>query len=67
MHVNLNGEARACEIGTTITAFVLELGLDERGLAVERNRAIVVKSLWPTTLLVDGDVIEIVQFVGGGV
>jgi thiamine biosynthesis protein ThiS len=40
--------------------------MPERGVAVERNREIVPKSLYATTHLAEGDRIEIVQFVGGG-
>jgi thiamine biosynthesis protein ThiS len=36
-------------------------------VAVERNRSIVPKSEWPTTQLAEGDRLEIVHFVGGGV
>jgi thiamine biosynthesis protein ThiS len=37
-----------------------------KGVAVERNRVIVPKSLYKTTYLEDGDEIEIVDIVGGG-
>ena len=42
------------------------LGLDVRKVAVERNLEIVPRSLHATTALVDGDRVELVQFVGGG-
>ena len=42
------------------------LGLDPRKVAVERNLEIVPRSLHATTSLMDGDRLEIVQFVGGG-
>ena len=50
----------------TILALVEELGLDVRKVAVERNLEIVPRSLHATTALVDGDRVELVQFVGGG-
>ncbi len=42
------------------------LGLDSRKVAVERNLAIVPRSAYLTTVLSDGDRIEIVHFIGGG-
>jgi sulfur carrier protein len=65
MRIEVNGEVR--ETGaTTVLALVEELGLDVRKVAVERNLAIVPRSLHGTTALADGDRIEVVQFVGGG-
>ena len=62
----INGEEREVASATTIAALVVELGLDRRKLAVERNLEIVPRSLFAATPLVDGDRIEIVAFVGGG-
>jgi sulfur carrier protein len=49
-----------------LTALVGRLVADPRGVAIERNRAIVMKSQWDQTILADGDQLEFVQFVGGG-
>ncbi|KQY75108.1 sulfur carrier protein ThiS [Brevundimonas sp. Root1423] len=65
MRVQVNGEVREVA-ATTILALVEELGLDVRKVAVERNLEIVPRSLHATTALVEGDRIELVQFVGGG-
>jgi thiamine biosynthesis protein ThiS len=43
-----------------------ELGLDPTKVAVERNREIVPRSTFGETAVEDGDVFEIVHFVGGG-
>jgi sulfur carrier protein len=61
-----NGEQRPLSDPTTVSDLVASLGLDPRGVAIERNRAIVPRSAWETTRLADGDVLELVQFVGGG-
>ena len=61
----MNGEARDVPANITVDDFVTFLGLDSRGLAIERNKAIISKSTWKTTILRPGDAIEIVQFVGG--
>lgn len=66
MNVFINGEATAALDHATVAALLDQLGLPLKGVAVERNREIVPKSLYGTTRLTDGDRIEIVQFVGGG-
>ena len=65
MHIQVNGEHREVE-AATILALVEELGLDVRKVAVERNLEIVPRSLHAETALVEGDRVELVQFVGGG-
>ena len=66
MRLTVNGEQRQVSAARNISALVVLLGLDERKVAVERNLAIVPRSLWLATALADGDQIEIVHFVGGG-
>ncbi|MBU1540112.1 MAG: sulfur carrier protein ThiS [Alphaproteobacteria bacterium] len=63
--IQVNGEDRAVS-SDTILGLVRELGLDVRKVAVERNLEIVPRSLHEATPLVDGDRVELVQFVGGG-
>jgi thiamine biosynthesis protein ThiS len=65
MRIQVNGEHREVE-AATILALVEELGLDVRKVAVERNLEIVPRSLHAATALVEGDRVELVQFVGGG-
>lgn len=66
MNLFLNGEPASVPDAVTVAAFLESLGMPERGVAVERNREIVPKSMYGTTRLAEGDRIEIVQFVGGG-
>ena len=66
MQLIVNGEVRRVQAALTVADLVTELGLDRRKVAVERNLEIVPRSLHETVRLVDGDRIEIVQFVGGG-
>jgi len=49
-----------------LAALIAVLGLDARKVAVERNLAIVPRSLYAGTALAEGDRIEIVHFIGGG-
>ncbi len=66
MKLMLNGEPADAPDAVTVAAFLEQLGLPQKGVAVERNREIVPKSQYAATKLNDGDQIEIVQFVGGG-
>jgi sulfur carrier protein len=67
MQIRMNGEMQ--EVGTqagTVAALLAALAVDVRQVAVERNGAIVPKSLHATTVICEGDSIELVTFVGGG-
>lgn len=50
----------------TVQQLLTQYGLHERIVIVEVNRDIIMKEQYETTRLVDGDIIEIVHFVGGG-
>lgn len=50
----------------TVAGLIAHLGLPEKKIAIERNREIVSKSTFENTELSDGDVLEIIHFIGGG-
>lgn len=63
----VNGEPRTVAPGTTVGAFLAALDLDPRLVVVERNREILRdRDALGAIALADGDVLEIVHFVGGG-
>ena len=64
--VEVNGEQRRAARGIGLDAFLSGLGLDARKVAVERNEAVVSRSLYAATTLEPGDRLEIVHFIGGG-
>ncbi|MGA2712839.1 MAG: sulfur carrier protein ThiS [Bryobacteraceae bacterium] len=64
--VTLNGERRGFPASTTLLDVVRALHLEPERVAIEYNRVIVKRELWPSTALDNGAEIEIVQFVGGG-
>lgn len=66
MRLTVNGETREAPDKATLADLLALLGIDGRRVAVERNREIAPKSLWPQIVLAEGDQLEIVQFVGGG-
>ena len=65
LNLTVNGEPRRAEPGS-IAALVRSLDLDPAKVAVERNGEIVPRSTLADVALADGDVLEIVHFVGGG-
>jgi len=66
MEIRLNGEPRAVGEGISVVDLLETLGLADRKVAVERNQDIVPRDHYATTRLEAGDVVEVVQFVGGG-
>jgi thiamine biosynthesis protein ThiS len=66
MHITLNGRDREVAPGATVAALLESLGLGATRLAVERNGRIVQKPDYPAVGLEEGDVVEVVHFVGGG-
>lgn len=66
MEIRLNGETRDVGDGISIHDLLEDLGLGARRVAVERNRDIVPRASYAEIVLQPGDVVEVVQFVGGG-
>jgi sulfur carrier protein len=66
MTLTVNGERHDVPDGLTVRGLIDHLGLTEGPVAVERNRVIVPRAEHSTQRLVEGDVLEIVHFVGGG-
>lgn len=52
--------------GDSVAALVAQLGIDVRKVAIERNGEILPRSRYETTLLAEGDALELVTFIGGG-
>lgn len=64
--LTLNGELRRFALGGSVADLVRDIGLDPAKVAVERNLEIVPRSTLGDVVLADGDMLEIVHFVGGG-
>ena len=64
--LTVNGEPRRIAAGATIADLVISLELKPEKVAVERNGEIAPRSTLADVVLTDGDVLEIVHFVGGG-
>ena len=66
MRITLNGEPHELAGPLTVTALLAELQIDARRVAVEHNRIVLKRAAFETTVVGDGDEVEIVNFVGGG-
>ena len=68
MKLHINGDEKSYESASlTLAALIESLGMKSDRVAVELNRDIVPRDRWSETILNDGDRLEIVHFVGGGV
>jgi thiamine biosynthesis protein ThiS len=61
----VNGERREVPAGCTVVDLLQLLGIRGR-VAVERNGTVLRQGELAETRLVEGDVLEVVTFVGGG-
>ncbi len=70
MKLQINGDPRDFKDAPapfTMAALIESLGMKSDRVAVELNRDIVPRERWTETTLKDGDRLEIVHFVGGGI
>jgi thiamine biosynthesis protein ThiS len=69
MKLQINGDEREfadAPVPFTLSVLMERLGMKADRVAVELNRDIVSRARWPETVLNEGDSLELVQFVGGG-
>ena len=62
----VNGEAVEMEAGTRLVDFLGGRGIDAARIAVERARVVVPRGQHASVVVEEGDVFEVVHFVGGG-
>ena len=63
--IRVNGENIDVN-GKSVEEYLLESGYDIKRVAVELNGDIIPKSQYESIVLNNGDIVEIVSFVGGG-
>ena len=66
MKLTINGEEKEIADGLSVAALLEHLQIRPARVVVERNREIVPREGYDVVLLVEGDALEIVHFVGGG-
>lgn len=62
----INGKEVTLPAGTTVADFLAGRELHERLVVVERNGEIIKRSTFPEVVIEEGDLLEVVHFVGGG-
>ena len=66
MKLSVNGNPVELPDGSTVSSLLAHMKVEAARVAVERNEDVVPRRTWSETQLADGDLIEIVTFVGGG-
>ncbi|WP_426363453.1 sulfur carrier protein ThiS [Streptomyces sp. E-08] len=66
MNVSVNGEARELSGPLSLDALVATLTTARSGVAAALNETVVPRGEWTTTLLGDGDRVEVLTAVQGG-
>jgi len=66
IRLRINGREVELDGPTRLGDYLALLGVDPRAVAVELNERILERSELAATTLGDGDVVEIVRMVGGG-
>jgi thiamine biosynthesis protein ThiS len=64
--IRLNGDPFEIASPLSISALLADLKIDPRRVAVEYNLDIIKRARYDTTIINEGDEVEIVNFVGGG-
>ncbi len=62
----VNGQPRTVTTGLTVTGLIESLDLTPALIVVEKNLEILNREKYDTTVLTEGDRLELVHFVGGG-
>ena len=66
INITVNGDTQRHDRGFALSELLDSMALTGKKIAVERNGEIVPKSAHSSTLVLDGDRLEIVVAVGGG-
>lgn len=64
--IQVNGESRVVSRGITVSMLLATLELKPWTVVVERNGEIMDRARFDDTVVSEGDVYELVHFVGGG-
>lgn len=66
MNIKLNGESAEFDAEISVSDLIKAKKLDTDGVVVELNMDIIRKNQRDATIIKEGDVVEILHFVGGG-
>ena len=62
----LNGEIRDVPVGIHLDRLLELFSLQKQRIAIELNKTVIRRPDWHRVVVKDGDMIEVVHFVGGG-
>ncbi len=66
MNVKVNGKAMEMAEKTNLSGFIASRRIKAEEVVVLLNEVVVKRELWTSTVLVEGDSVELVSLVGGG-
>ena len=66
MKITVNGQSKETEENLTVANLLVQFHVQNERVAVEWNGQILNRESFAENTLQDGDVVEIVRFVGGG-
>ena len=66
IHILINGDEKEIATGLNIAGLLDQLQIRSGRVVVELNRTIISREAHESTSLKEGDMLEIVHFVGGG-
>ena len=66
MKITLNGDPHPLPEPLSVDALLVRLQIDPRRVAIEHNLVVVKRAAYGSTIVSNGDEVEIVNFVGGG-
>ena len=65
-HISINGKEAADVCGMTVSQYLSANNYNPKHIVVELNEEILPKTEYDSTAIADGDVVEILSFMGGG-
>ena len=66
MQIRVNGEIKEYQESLTLDELINDLGIRDKVMASAVNMEIVKKDNWNSYILKDDDIVELLDFVGGG-
>lgn len=66
MKITCNGETKEISSNTTLVSFITDMNLNPDTVVAECDDRIIKRDEYDTLILSDGNVLELIRFVGGG-
>ena len=66
MKITCNGETKELTQNTTLVSFIKDMDLNPDTVVAECDGRIIKRGEYDTLILSDGNVLELIRFVGGG-